>query len=306
MATWHTPPHPNPLPFLLREKHREELEAFLCQDVPLNLFSLSWLENNGVEASHPGIFHFQALRDECGGICASSLVISQRLILLDARTDQAAALLARWYRDRGGRFHHIVSPRRAVEPFWTAYRRSEARSIHDARLIQNQEMYVLTRLAWQQALLRADGPWWEPTALRPAHRGDLDPLFLASAMMHREETLEDPLEKDPDAFRRHVRHRITHGRSFVWFDDTRRLVFKVDLSAFGRYGAQVSGVYTTPSMRGQGLATRAMLDLCHQLFEQGLPLITLYVNDHNESAKTVYTRVGFRYYADYQTVFVAV
>lgn len=305
MATWQSESGPNPLPFLLHARHREELEAFLSQDVPLNLFALSWIEKNGVEASHPAIFHFQALRNGLGDICASSLVIANRLILLDTRTDEQARILAQWYRERGARFHHIVSPRRSVLPFWQVYQEREQGPDCAARLIQDQEMFVLTRQQWYDQLKDPHPPHWESTGLHPAQREDLDPLFLASARMHLEETFEDPLEKDPEAFRRHIRHRIAHGRSFLWYDEGRRLIFKADLSAHSRHGAQISGVYTLPSMRGQGIATRGIYDLCEHLFEQGLALITLYVNAHNEAAKRVYTRVGFRYYADYQTVFVA-
>ncbi|MFU8804849.1 MAG: GNAT family N-acetyltransferase [Bradymonadaceae bacterium] len=306
MVTWQTESSPNPYPILLQARHRGELEAFLGHDIPLNLFFLSWIEKNGVEASHPGLYHFQGLRNGLGDLTACSLVISNRLILLDTRRIEDAQTFGRWYRERGIRFHHIVSARRCVAPFWQVYHRHDRTADISARLIQDQEMFVLHRTQWYDRLNREGGLFWEPTELRTAQKADLDALFLASARMHQEETLEDPLAKDPDAFRRHIRHRIAHGRSFVWYDDARRLIFKADISAHSRHGAQISGVFTLPSMRGQGLGTRAMHDLCHQLFEQGLPLITLYVNTHNESAKRVYTRVGFRYYADYQTVFVAV
>ena len=59
-----------------------------------------------------------------------------------------------------------------------------------------------------------------------------------------------------------------------------------------------------PALRGNGIATRGMYDLCDLLFERGFPRVTLYVNRTNLPARRVYQKVGFRYHADYQTVFV--
>ena len=137
-----------------------------------------------------------------------------------------------------------------------------------------------------------------------ARRRDLEAVFLASARMHAEETLEDPLARDALHFRRHVEHRIENGRTYVWFDDHRRLLFKADISAQSAWGAQISGVYTPHSLRGQGIATAAMTSICDALFERGFPRVTLYVNRTNYAARRVYQKVGFRYHTDYQTVFV--
>ena len=116
--------------------------------------------------------------------------------------------------------------------------------------------------------------------------------------------VEDPLEKDANHFRRHVEHRIDNGRTYVWFDQHRRLLFKADISAQGSWGAQISGVYTPPALRGNGIATAAMTQICDALFDRGFPRATLYVNRTNEAARRVYAKVGFRYHTDFQTVFI--
>ena len=123
--------------------------------------------------------------------------------------------------------------------------------------------------------------------------------------MHTEETLEDPLEKDAVLFRRHIEQRIASGRTFVWFDENRRLLFKADISARCVYGAQLSGVYTPPSLRGHGLGRRGVAKLCELLFLQGFPLLTLYVNEDNAVARAVYQRAGFEHHTSYHTIFVS-
>ncbi|NCQ33633.1 GNAT family N-acetyltransferase, partial [bacterium] len=65
------------------------------------------------------------------------------------------------------------------------------------------------------------------------------------------------------------------------------------------------GVYTPPLVRGQGIATRAMVDMCDALFKRGFPRIVLYVNDDNVAARRVYEKVGFTFHCPYETVFIA-
>jgi len=290
-------------PTLLRAEHRHAITAFLERDVPLNLFALSWLENFGVAPRRSNLFHYRGFINRAGDIEALALTITERLILLDATDPERARDLARFYASQKYTFQHIVSAERLVDPFWDEYvASSRDRSGEDtvsARLISPQQMYVLTRERWQQLGLTLPA-----VGLRPARIEELDAVFLASAMMHREETKEDPLRTNPDTFRSHVRHRIESGRSYVWFDDHRRLVFKVDISAQSRYGVQLSGVYTVPSERGKGVATRAMARICQILLDRGWPRVTLYVNTTNAPAKKVYERVGFTYHDEYKTVFV--
>lgn len=293
-------------PELLFERHHDELRTFLSRRVPANLFALCWLENHGVRpVSDPELFAFRGIRDRDGELQAVSLVITERLALIDAVRPESARHFGRWFYTNGIAFDHVVSRADSVTPFWEAYCEAASRPSDElARLIRDQTMFVLERSDWyEQIVEERDRP--EPSEIRYAAVRDLDPLFLASAKMHREETLEDPLENDPDAFRKHVRHRVESNRSFVWFDNRRRLIFKADISAEGRLGVQISGVYTAPPLRGQGIATRGMYDICSELFDDGVPRVVLYVNRDNDPAKRVYQKVGFDEYTDYQTVFVA-
>lgn len=286
---------------ILGPGYLDEVMLFLSRDVVRNLFMLSWADNYGMlAAGHPDLFHFAGVRDD-RKLVGCALVITDRLALVDAVDSEAAAYLGRWYREKNVVFEHVVSSTTVVSPFWDAYgNRPPAIPV---RLNRDQQLHVMERPRWigSGASRRGD---FRPTGVRFARRGDLDSVFWASAKMHAEETLEDPLERDADHFRRHVQHRIESDRTFVWINDHHQLMFKADVSAQSRYGAQISGVYTPPNLRGRGIATRAMYDICEMLFDRGFPRVTLYVNNENPSALRVYEKVGFGYHCDYQTIFV--
>jgi ribosomal protein S18 acetylase RimI-like enzyme len=294
------------VPELLFERHYGEIVDFLGRDIPPNLFQLSWLANHGVRPlANPDLYAFRGIRGPGAELQAVSLVITDRLTLVDAREPEVAARFGRWCRRRSIGFDHVVSAAESVDPFWEAYRTANGDSESGApaaSLIRPQTMFVLESEDWRDQTNERDRP--RRTSVRRATIADLEPLFFASAHMHREETLEDPLERDPDSFREHVRHRVESDRSFVWFGDGDRLKFKADISAQSRFGVQISGVYTAPELRGQGLATRALYDICEQFFEEGTPRIVLYVNRENDAARRVYEKVGFETYTEYRTVFV--
>ncbi len=289
------------VPVMLGPQHLDEVMAFLSRDIIRNMFMLSWADNYGIAApGQPDLFHFGGLH-QGNRLTAVSLVITGRLVLIESDDTGATERLAQWYRRSRFQFEHIVSARDVVTPFWQSY--GDADRFATARLDRFQELYVVERRAWLGLLpSRADHV---PTALQLAKTEDIDSVFLASARMHEEETLEDPLQRDPGHFRRHVLHRIETDRTWVWFNEHKRLMFKADVSAQSRYGAQVSGVYTPPLVRGQGIATRAMVDMCDALFKRGFPRIVLYVNDDNVAARRVYEKVGFTFHCPYETVFVA-
>lgn len=305
------------VPEILEESSAAQLAIFLSQDIPLNLFQLSWLENYGIDSARGAdAFIFVGVRTLHGTLAAAALLVGRSLALVHSAEDAAAEALGRWCRDQGFRLDHIVSARRSVERFWHAYAagRGVAREADDARAPRSfeqlrahskraQMLYTLEPTDADAAPAHAANNM-PPIHPRLARLDELDAVFLASARMHREETQIDPLGDDPDAFRRHVAHRISTGRCYVHFDPHRRLLFKAELSALSRFGAQISGVHTDPIFRRKGVATAALFDICGQLFEGGVRRITLYVNDDNEPAHRVYRKVGFKLHAPYQTIFV--
>jgi RimJ/RimL family protein N-acetyltransferase len=235
---------------------------------------------------------------------AVSLAVTNRLALIHAADEQAARTMGRWYRQRGFVFDHIVSGDASVAPFWDAYLHHPGGTQVRARLNRLQKLLIIERQRWFDEVLPERGSGFERTGLQRAHPDQIEAVYLASAQMHREETLEDPIEKNAESFRRHVRHRIESGRTFVWFNAVRQLMFKADISARGKAGVQLSGVFTPRPFRGRGVATRALFDICRELFEGGTPRVALYVNAENAAALRVYEKVGFEFHADFRTVFV--
>ncbi|MGM0555079.1 MAG: GNAT family N-acetyltransferase [Myxococcota bacterium] len=305
MAIWQANTDREPVPKMLTMRHCKRLRAFLERDPALNLFQLCWLENHGVlPDGRPELFHYAALPDGEGSFRAVSLAVTNRLALIDAIDERAARSMGRWYRQRGFVFDHIVSGDASVSPFWDAYVHHPGGTQVRARLNRLQKLLTIERDRWFDEILPARDDMLEPTGLERAKPPQLEAVYLASAQMHREETLEDPLESNPESFRRHVRHRIDSGRTFVWFNAIRQLMFKADISARGDVGVQLSGVFTPPPFRGRGVATRALFDICRELFEGGTPRVALYVNAENAAALRVYEKVGFDFHADFRTVFI--
>jgi len=307
MTVQHVDTEGDRAPELLFERHHPEIVDFLTRDIPPNLFQLSWLANHGVRPmGDPDLYAFRGIRGSGEDLAAVLLVITDRLALVDARDAETARRFGRWCRKRSVEFDHVVSAAASVDPFWEAYsgaNGADESTSASARLVRPQSMYVLEADDWVE-MKNGGGRRPGSTDVRRASLADLESLFFASARMHREETLEDPLERDPESFREHVRHRVESDRSFVWFGADDRLIFKADISAQSRFGVQISGVYTAPDFRGEGIATRALYDICDRIVERGSPRVVLYVNRENRPARRVYEKVGFEYYTDYRTVFV--
>ena len=79
--------------------------------------------------------------------------------------------------------------------------------------------------------------------------------------MRLEELEEDPRAADPDAYRRRVEDECGDGHTWLWLDEA-GLCFRASVSAITGDAAQISGVFTPPARRRQGLARRGLSELC--------------------------------------------
>lgn len=137
--------------------------------------------------------------------------------------------------------------------------------------------------------------------LRPARREDYALVYESGAALRAEELLEDPREVDPIAYARRAEEDCRDGHTWVW-RDARGLCFRASLSALTADAAQVSGVYTPPALRGRGIATRALAEMCTRLLGRARH-VCLFVNDFNAPALAVYRRLGFRLRAEWASAF---
>lgn len=270
----------------------DSIRNFLRKDIPSNLFMISWLENYGVFT--PGrrdLFEWTGTVDR--NLSSVALLINKRLLMLSSSNILDLNILAAHFEHYEHPIDHIVAKSTAVIPFWKAY----SRRCPAPRLKRAQKFLLLRPERFEEG----DDP---ECNLRLAKEEDLDAVFFASAAMHVEESLENPLDADPIAFRHHVQRRIQTDRTYVWIDKVGRLVFKADVSAQCSFGSQISGIYVPPSMRRKGFGRRAVRKLCSHLFSLGSPLLTLYVNCDNIAARSLYEDIGFGEHCDFHSVFV--
>ncbi|MDT9593853.1 GNAT family N-acetyltransferase [Nocardioides zeae] len=132
---------------------------------------------------------------------------------------------------------------------------------------------------------------------------DLDAVYPACVAMYTEEVGVSPERGGgADLYRARVTQLISRGWSFARFDETGRVVFKAEVACASPYAAQVQGVWVAPDRRGQGLATAGMAAVVEQVRRDVAPVVSLYVNEWNASARAAYERVGFVETARFTTV----
>jgi uncharacterized protein len=79
-------------------------------------------------------------------------------------------------------------------------------------------------------------------------------------------------------------------------------VFKAEIGAVSRAACQVQGVWVAPSRRGRGIGAAGTAAVVEYARTSIAPVVSLYVNDFNQSARAAYRRVGFREVGRYASV----
>ena len=183
----------------------------------------------------------------------------------------------------------IIGPRAAVAAVRAHFPGSRA----TARLERDQIYLALDKSPGSPGTIAPE--------LRAARREDYAFLYHAGGDLRAEELLEDPRAIDPVAYARRVEEECRDGWTWVWRDG-RGLCFRAGISALTPDAAQVSGVYVPPALRGQGIATRALSELCARLLLRAR-VVCLFVNDVNAPALALYQRLGFRELAHWASAF---
>jgi ribosomal protein S18 acetylase RimI-like enzyme len=138
--------------------------------------------------------------------------------------------------------------------------------------------------------------------LRPATMNDLEKLLAVNAAMAFEEGGSSPLQRDPSGFRNRMVRRIQKQRAWVFFE-ANRLIFKADVVSQTPQVAYLEGIYVHPEERGKGHGSRCLRHLCAMLLQNSESL-SLTVNHHNQKAIQFYTKTGFAFHSDYQTIYL--
>jgi uncharacterized protein len=159
-------------------------------------------------------------------------------------------------------------------------------------------------LRWRQPHLQISGaPAVAPDpAVRRTAVGDLDALYPACVAMYTEEVGVSPeAGGGAELYRARVAQLVAKGWSFARFEDG-RVVFKAEVAAATPYACQVQGVFVAPDRRGEGLAAAGMAAVVQMALADIAPVVSLYVNEHNEPARRAYQRAGFEQTGTFATI----
>jgi ribosomal protein S18 acetylase RimI-like enzyme len=269
----------------LDDSQRDEVLAFLNRR-PTHTFMMSGLiRDNGLESPlNRGTFY--ACRDSRGDLAGVSLV--GEITMVEAHTEAALMTLAR--RTQGvPNIHMIIGEQEQTSQFWDYY--AEA----------GQEMRLFCRELLFE--LRYPVEIHPPVSgLRPATLAELDELMAVHAQMAFEESGVNPLEVDPEGFRRRCARRIEQGRTWAYIKQG-RLVFKADVISETPEITYLEGVYVSPEERGQGYGVRCLSQLSQHLLPNSKSICVL-VNERNRAAQALYRKARYKLDGVYDTVFL--
>ena len=201
----------------------------------------------------------------------------------------AAVAFAERARRAGRRCSTIVGPAASVDPLWQLLEPSwgPARD-HRPR----------------QPLLAIEGPPAiapEPR-VRPVRPVELDVLLPAAVAMFTEEVGVSPLRVDGGVgYRARVADLVRAGQSLAWIEGG-EVLFKAEIGAVSRGVCQVQGVWVAPDHRGRGIGAAGTAAVVEYARTAIAPVVSLYVNDFNASARAAYARVGFREVGQFASV----
>ncbi|WP_326596254.1 GNAT family N-acetyltransferase [Streptomyces sp. NBC_01803] len=130
--------------------------------------------------------------------------------------------------------------------------------------------------------------------VRRVRKDEMDLVLPASVAMFTEEVGISPLDAEDGGltYQARVAETVGTGRCFARVEDG-RVVFKAEIGAVTPDACQLQGVWTAPDLRGRGLATAGLATVLRHALAEAAPVVSLYVNDFNAPALTVYRRLGF-------------
>lgn len=270
----------------LGEEHRAEVLEFLSARPIHTVMMVGLIRDNGLVNEHNrGTFY--GCRTEDGELEGVGLI--GHATLLETRTDRALAALAR--KAQGyTRTHMIMGEQERISEFWDHY-------AEDGQVM---------RLACRELLFELKPPVGVHDTvfeLRAATAADLDSVMPPQAQMAFEESGVNPLEVDPEGFRRRCLRRIEQGRTWVLIEGG-RLLFKAEIVSDTPDVNYLEGIYVDPGERGKGYGLQCLSQLTRTLLRQTRSVCIL-VNERNTAAHTFYRKAGFKFRCVYDTIFLA-
>jgi uncharacterized protein len=261
---------------VLDDSDRDEVLALLDTDPVANVFVSSRVQSVGLNPARLG---GQMWGFGPRGALAALCYAGANLVPVNAGPEAVSAFADR-ARRQGRRCSSIVGPAQAVSLLW------ERLEPHwgQARAIR-----------WAQPVMATSSPAPVPAdpLVRRVRPDQFDTLLPACVAMFTEEVGVSPnLGDGGTLYRTRVAELIRIGRSYARIEDG-RVVFKAEIGAVTPQACQIQGVWVHPELRGHGYAVAGMAAVVEASLACFAPVVTLYVNDYNTSARAVYRKVGF-------------
>lgn len=269
----------------LRAGCESEVVSFLAERPVHTVFMASLIRDNGlVSPLNRGSFY--ACRGRDGSL--EGVALFGHATLIEARSEGALAAFARLA--QGCSLAHLVrGEKEKIEFFWSRYSETGAtpRLVCRELLLEQRVPPVLRRYV---------------KGLRRATPADIGQIMEVNAAMAFEEGGVNPLEKDPEGFRRRTARRIELGRYWVW-TERGRLIFKADVIAQTPEASYLEGVYVAPEERGKGYGLSCLNQLGRTLLACS-GAVCLTVNEQVRGALDFYSKAGYRLSSYYDTIYL--
>lgn len=161
--------------------------------------------------------------------------------------------------------------------------------------------YVLMNLG---APPRAEALAAGPPGLRvcAAGIGDADALFPLQAAYELEEVVPAGGAFTPAACRLGLERALRSERAAVCAELDGTIIAKAGINARGFAYDQIGGVFVVPELRGAGIGTRLVAELCARMAAEGRRL-SLFVKKRNAAARRAYEKIGFGEAGDYRITY---
>src|SRR5688500_13225174 len=269
----------------LADGNRDEVLRFLSARPVHTAVMAGFIRDNGlVSPLNRGTFY--GFRGEGGRLEGVALI--GHATLVETKSDNALAAFARIAR-ACPRAHVMMGEQEMLERFWLYY----AEGGRAPRLVCSE---LLMEQRWPVEVREA------APGLRLATLDDLQQVMVVQGQMAFEEGGVNPMETDPEGFRRRCARRIEQGRVWVWIEDD-QLIFKADIISDTPDVIYVEGVWVNPEGRGQGYGLRCLSQLSRDLLSRA-GAVTLLVNKKNPEAIAFYRRAGYNVCSHYDTIYL--
>ena len=203
----------------------------------------------------------------------------------------------------------VMGPAADVEALWPEL---IAQGIRSRAERWNQPVLVAPDSV-EKYLPQGEKAWWA-RELRAARPDETELVLPASVAMFHGELGYDPTNSG-SSYARHVGQLASQGRTYVLFDDgaggpalpggPMSVAFKADVGALWGNVSQLTGVWTRPDLRGQGLGSAALAATVERVRAEHVGpagVVSLYVNDFNTAARRLYETLGFTQTSTFATI----